>query len=88
MMSGTATLQVQMELQPSVPVRVEPADKIPCSSFTMARPALSAGDPCLASSDDACGSGGAFASELTLEVSAGNSYLIQVGAWNGGAVSW
>ena len=44
----------------------------------------SAGDPCLASNDDSCGSP-AFASELTLEVSAGNSYLIQVGAWNGGA---
>ncbi len=41
-----------------------------------------AGDPCLASSDDACGSGG-FMSEVSIPVTGGQSYLIQIGGWNG-----
>jgi hypothetical protein len=45
-----------------------------------------AGDPCLASNDDACGAP-AFASELSLAVTAGDSYLIQIGSWNSGVVA-
>ncbi len=45
-----------------------------------------AGDACLASSDDDCANvagGAAFMSEVTLEVTAGDSYYVQVGGWNG-----
>ena len=45
-----------------------------------------AGDPCLASSDDDCPSsagGAAFNSEVSLEVTAGDTYYVQVGGWNG-----
>ncbi len=41
-----------------------------------------AGATCLASSDDACGSGG-FMSEVSIPVSAGSSYYVQIAGWNG-----
>ena len=40
------------------------------------------GDPTLASGDDECGPTG-FNSEVTLAVTGGTSYLLQVGGWNG-----
>ena len=45
-----------------------------------------AGAPCIASADDTCANtaGGAnFMSDVAIPVAAGNSYLIQVGGWNG-----
>ena len=45
-----------------------------------------AGSPCLVSSDDACSNtagGAAFMSEVSVSVTAGDTYLIQVGGWNG-----
>ncbi|MEC9476521.1 MAG: hypothetical protein VX764_05720 [Planctomycetota bacterium] len=41
-----------------------------------------AGDTGLASSDDACGASG-YMSEVTMAVSGGSSYYIQLGGWNG-----
>ena len=44
-----------------------------------------AGDPFIASADDTCslGGGSAFAAEIEIPVVAGDTYLIQVGGWNG-----
>ena len=41
-----------------------------------------AGDPCLVSDDDGCTSPN-FSSTVSLNVTAGDSYLVQVGGWNG-----
>jgi|GEM_PF-2125299 len=40
--------------------------------------------PAIGTGDDECGSPDAFASSVTLFVSAGEQYLIRVGGWNGG----
>ena len=45
-----------------------------------------AGDPCIASADDTCANtagGAAFMSQVDIPVTAGSSYLVQVGGWNG-----
>ena len=41
-----------------------------------------AGDPCLASDDDGCTTPN-FSSTVTIPVTAGSSYYVQVGGWNG-----